>query len=100
MFRRVAGLQVDQPTVLNPPIEKLVDQKLYLIQKRRQLPDSFIEAVQSLFTEWNRVELAELFVELLDYETIRQAIREQMINNLEKRMPEPYTEPEEIHWHG
>jgi hypothetical protein len=86
--------------MLNPPIEKLVDQKLYLIQKRQQLPDSFIEAVQSLFTEWHRVELAELFVELLDYGPVKDALAEQMIANMEKRMPEPYKEPEDIHWHG
>jgi hypothetical protein len=96
----MAGLQVTAPGMLNPPIEKLVDQKLYLIQKRQQLPDSFVEAVQSLFTEWHRVELAEMFVELLDYETVRQAIREQMIDNMEKNTPEPYRDEEEIHWHG
>jgi len=96
----VAGLQVGQPSVLNPPVDKYVDGLLYQIQKRQALPKLFIESVQSLHEDWHPTELAELFVELLDYETIRQAIREQMIDNLEKNTPEPFIEEEEIHWHG
>ena len=85
--------------MLNPPVDRYVDGLLYQIQKRQALPQLFIESVQSLHEDWHPTELAEMFAELLDYETIRQAIREQMINNLERRLPD-LAEEEELHWHG
>jgi len=86
--------------MLNPPIDKYVDGLLGQIQKRQALPRLFIDSVQSLHEDWHRIDLAELYSELLDYEPVRQAIREQMIYELGKRMPDLATEEEEIHWHG
>jgi hypothetical protein len=97
---RMAGLQINSTGMLNPPVEKYIARLLYQIEKRQALPELFIESVESLFNEWHRVELAELFVELLDYGPVKDALAEQMISNMEKRMPEPHQEPEEIHWHG